>query len=117
MNLSMAASTRDKRVSGSLDALDWEENRVNAPRKKKRDSSSGNRHAPASAAILSRIEQPTSIRGRKWFFARGYSGGFGAEYGPTLDKRTVAARCARKTGAGKLVNINGAWYWLQKLPE
>lgn len=59
-----------------------------------------------------RIEQPSSINGRKWFFARGYAGGFGAEYGPTLDKRTVYARCEKKAGAGKLVCIKGVWHWL-----
>ncbi len=59
-----------------------------------------------------RIEQPSSVKGRRWFFARGYAGGFGAEYGPTLDKRTVASRCAKKAGPGKLVNIKGVWHWL-----
>lgn len=59
-----------------------------------------------------RIEQPSSIKGHRWFFARGFAGGFGAEYGPTLDVRTVAARCAKKAGAGKLVNIKGVWHWL-----
>lgn len=59
-----------------------------------------------------RIEQPSSVNGRKWFFARGYAGGFGAEYGPTLDKRTVAARCQKKAGAGRLVKIKGVWHWM-----
>ena len=60
------------------------------------------------------IEQPSRIDGRRWFFARGYSGGFGAEYGVTLDKRTVEARCAKKAGPGKLVNIKGVWHWRAK---
>ncbi len=59
-----------------------------------------------------RIEQPSSVKGRRWFFARGFAGGFGAEYGVTLDKRTVERRCAQKAGAGKLANIKGTWHWL-----
>lgn len=58
-----------------------------------------------------KIEQPSSIKGRRWFFARGYAGGFGAEYGITLDRRTVAACCKKKAGVGKLVNIKGVWHW------
>ncbi len=63
-----------------------------------------------------RIEQPRSIKGRRWFFLKGIAGGFGAEYGMTLDKRTVERRCAQKAGAGKLVNIKGAWHWLANAP-
>lgn len=59
-----------------------------------------------------KIEQPASINGRRWFFARGYAGGFGAEYGVNLDRRTIEARCKNKAGDGKLVNIKGVWYWL-----
>lgn len=58
-----------------------------------------------------KIEQPHSISGRKWFFLRGYSGGFGAEYGHTLDKRTVSARLKKKLGHGILVKTRGVWCW------
>lgn len=58
------------------------------------------------------IEQPHSISGRRWFFLRGYAGGFGAKYGVTMDRRTVERRCARKAGAGNLANINGVWHWM-----
>jgi hypothetical protein len=57
------------------------------------------------------IEQPSLITGRRWFFLCGYGGGFGAEYGITLDKRTVAARCAKKAGPGRLVKVKDLWYW------
>jgi hypothetical protein len=65
--------------------------------------------AALGSAIL--IEQPHSAKGRRWFFLRGI-GGFGAEYGVTLDKRTVARRCERKAGTGSLRQINGLWHWL-----
>jgi hypothetical protein len=68
-------------------------------------------HHTKTMSKLIRIEQPTSISCRGWFFARGTAGGFGATYGVTLSKKTVASRLKRKAGHGKLVKIKKSWYW------
>ena len=77
---------------------------------RKQKAQPGGSLKPVGSAI--RIEQPHSAKGRRWFFLRGIAGGFGAQYGVALDKRTVARRCERKAGAGSLRHINGLWHWL-----
>lgn len=85
------------------------------PRDNPMDSEITQKDGSPSCAVIGsalQIEQPHSINGRRWFFRRGIAGGFGAEYGVTLDKRTVERRLAAKAGRGSLVEIKGAWHWM-----
>ena len=56
------------------------------------------------------VEQPTRVNDDgTLFFLRGYSGGFGAEYGARLTREEYEADFIKQLGGGKLVERNGVF--------